>query len=365
FVLKLDTSGNFEWLSPFSTLSYGSGIATDGAHVYVTGYFMGTAALAPSAVSRTSKGMVDTFMLKLTAAGEHVWVRQIGGPGDDYGRSISLDNSGNVYFAGEFQQTCDFNINGTTTTLTSAGMYDIFLQKFSSAGNLLWVKKIGGAGIDVARNISISSTGGLFVAGQINGTASFDIGSIPESFSSAEGGLFVLNVTPSEEIGWILQYQANDFWMTAEGDHVYATGEFFATIDFDPGEATKSMTATSGGSAFVLKLESKILEEEVDEEEEEEEEEEENITGIEDATQTRFSIYPNPVKSVAFIDLEKNSSAEFTLRVKDVHNRIVKEQIIQNDSKNQIDMTALSDGLYIIEVSQSGNRISTAKVMKN
>jgi hypothetical protein len=352
FVLKLDAYGNFIWVDVFSSVSTGIAIATRGDDVYVTGSFLETIAFAGSpATLYSSKGWVDAFLLKLNTTGEFVWAKQMGGPGGEYGRSIALDADGNIFLAGDFEQTSDFNVGGTATTLTSAGKSDIFLQKFDPAGNLVWVKQIGGPESDLPERISVSTiTGSLFLSGSFVGLASFNIGATPKMYNSINGSVFMVRVNSSEEIDWIVQYKTYRLKMAAEGRHLYAAGQFSSTMDFDPGPGNTSITPNAFSSAFVVRFEGEA---------------DLIITGAEDFTKVGFSVYPNPVNSIAIVDLSKMKGHEYTARIKDVHGRIIKELSLENHSKNQIDMTGLSDGLYFVELTQSGNKVNMMRLIKN
>jgi len=348
FILKLTTSGAFSWVRIFNTTSIVAGLTTDGDHVYVTGYFLGT--LAPDqdapATVYISKGSADSFVLKYAADGKFVWGRHMGGPGDDYGRSLTLDNTGNLILGGEFQQTAEFNIGGTSTMLTSAGQLDVFLQKFDVSGNFVWVKQIGGTEYEALQKISISSTGNLYVAGQFAGTASFNIGTTPEIFTTSGSVSFMLKINPSEEIDWMISYPAHQLFMAVEGDFTYAAGVFFSTIDFDPGSGSYPLTAGGIGSAFILKLNNEV------------------ITGVEDI-ETGFSVYPNPVRSIAILDIEKNATQKFKVRVIDMQRNVVGEQIIAGGTGTQIDMTGLSTGSYILEITNPDNKVRVIRLIKN
>ncbi len=349
FILKLDTSGNFSWVNTFNTTSAGIAITTNGTHVVVTGFFSGNFVPDTGTPTNvyTSKGLTDTFVLKLTSGGTFVWAKQIGGPGSDYGRAIALDNSANIFLAGEFQQTSDFNIGSTPTTLSSEGQSDIFLQKLDPSGNLLWVNQIGGTASDFPKNISISSTGYIHLSGQFSGSANFKIGAAPRTFNAAGSNMFILQVSPSQKIDWLMQYQGNQLLMAAGGGYVYATGAFSSTVDFDPGEDTYSMTAPVVGSTFVLKLGIEV------------------ITGIEDSEASDLSVYPNPIKSFAILNIDSKNTDKFTIRVFDMQMRIVKEHIIDNGNENNVDMTDLCEGVYIMEVQAANMGVRTIRLIKN
>src|SRR5947207_348992 len=74
------------------------------------------------------------------------WAKQMGGTGNEYGYSIALDASGNVYTTGSFNSTVDFDPGAGIFNLTPAGE-DIFISKLDAAGNFVWAKAMNGSGI--------------------------------------------------------------------------------------------------------------------------------------------------------------------------------------------------------------------------
>ena len=135
FISKLDASGNFVWAKAMggSATDLGYSIAIDGSgNVYTTGYFEGTSDFDPGAgvFNLTSAGYYDIFVSKLDASGNFVWANAMGGADSDYGSSIALDGSGNVYTTGYFEGTADFDPGAGVANLTSAGGGDIFVAKY-------------------------------------------------------------------------------------------------------------------------------------------------------------------------------------------------------------------------------------------
>jgi uncharacterized repeat protein (TIGR01451 family) len=60
-----------------------------------------------------------------------VWAKQLGGTGDDEGKSIAVDATGNVYTTGSFIGTADFDPGLGAQNLISAGLGDVFVSKLS------------------------------------------------------------------------------------------------------------------------------------------------------------------------------------------------------------------------------------------
>ena len=45
------------------------------------------------------------------------------------------------------------------TTLSSAGIFDIFVAKYDASGDLIWATRAGGTGTDVGNSIALDGAG--------------------------------------------------------------------------------------------------------------------------------------------------------------------------------------------------------------
>ena len=78
----------------------GQGIAVDGSgNVYATGY-TASSGWVSGAWQSVEGGGNDAYVVKLSPAGAHLWSTYLGGAGDDYGYGIAADTTGNVYVTG-------------------------------------------------------------------------------------------------------------------------------------------------------------------------------------------------------------------------------------------------------------------------
>jgi Beta-propeller repeat. len=125
---------------------YSYGVAVDGSgNVYHTGAFEDTVDFGAGNV--TSNGSLDVFVTKHNSAGVHQWTTTFGGTGNDIGRGVGVDGSGNVYTSGYFVGTVDFGAGN----VTSSGSYDVFVTKLNAAGVHQWTNTFGGTGNDIGR----------------------------------------------------------------------------------------------------------------------------------------------------------------------------------------------------------------------
>lgn len=207
FVLALTSNGTFAWAAEMggSSVDGGQSIARDIAgNLYVSGRFSGTADFDPGAGTSNlvSAGGLDIFMLKLTVAGAYVWSAKIGGTAGDVGNCIVVDGNDNVYLAGYFSGTADFDPQGGTVNLTSGGQDDIFFGRYGQSG--VGITENGAASINVYSNpcsdfIQVTlSTNDIAVinvyntAGQLILTETSNSSGTSINVSNLESGLYIL-----------------------------------------------------------------------------------------------------------------------------------------------------------------------------
>ena len=180
FVSKFGPSGNYLWAKKFggSSSDGSTPISVDGAgNIYASGDFTGTVDFDPTdgVLNLTAVGTKDNFISKIDTFGNHVWTRRIGSSGSEAtGARTAIDSSGNVFYTGDFSGTVDFDPGVETSTLTSAGLNDIFTSKLDSSGNFLWAKRFGSSAADRAQAIAVDIAGNVYSTGYFNGSADFD-----------------------------------------------------------------------------------------------------------------------------------------------------------------------------------------------
>lgn len=175
FIVKYDSSGNVQWAKSIgSTGSWyyddiGICIKVDlFGNSYVTGYFDGISMSFGNGITLanadTLGGHEDIFLAKLDPDGTCLWAQSIGGTLPDIveGASLDLDQSGNVYLTGRYQNSL-VSIGGNI--LNYFGSSDIFLAKFDTNGNVMWANGFGGTDMDWHSSLTIDKSENIFLAG--------------------------------------------------------------------------------------------------------------------------------------------------------------------------------------------------------
>ena len=258
FVAKYNSSGEYVWANRMggTNTDQSMSLALDGnGNLYVTGYFNATVDFDPSTgtANLTSAGSFDIFVAKYDASGNYVWANRMGGTNVDQGNSLILDGSGNVLVSGYLIGTADFDPSAGTANLTSAGSQDIFVAKYTSSGEYVWAKGMGGINSDTPYSLASDGNGNVLVTGNFAGTVDFDPGAGTANLISAGAGdIFVAKYTSSGEYVWAkgMGGTGSDGGLSLVIDgsgKILVTGFFSATVDFDPTVNTSNLTSMSGG----------------------------------------------------------------------------------------------------------------------
>lgn len=176
-------------------------------------------------LSTTSFAQIPTF----------AWVKQLTYPGFGSVTGISnvtTDAAGNAYIIGSFQGTVDINPGAATLNITAAGSSDIFIEKLSSSGAFLWVKTIGGTGLDSPSYIHLDSLGNIFITGSFQNTVDFNPGTSTVNLTSAGGGdIFLLKLDNAGNYIFAKRFggTGNDYGSILKTDlngNIYLSGTF-------------------------------------------------------------------------------------------------------------------------------------------
>lgn len=192
------------------------------------------------------------------------WAKAVGGSSGDAPHSIAVDNNGNVYTVGYFENVVDFDPNIGTSYLTSSGDRDIFIQKLDAVGNLVWAKSIGGTSADVARSIVLDAGGNIYTIGNFQGTVDFDPNAGVFNLIALGGkDIFIQKLDSSGNLVWAKSMSGlNDEEGTSIAidslGYLYTAGLFLGSVDFDPDPVGVSMSTlnTNRDNIFVQKLDS-------------------------------------------------------------------------------------------------------------
>ena len=102
---------------------------------------------------KTSYGETDILTFKLDKNGNTQWIKTIGTPSNESGKTAVIDRDGAIL------------ISGLSSTGDDISNTDALLCKIDQNGNVLWSKTYGGTSFDAFNALVLSEDGGYVVAG--------------------------------------------------------------------------------------------------------------------------------------------------------------------------------------------------------
>jgi hypothetical protein len=202
--------------------------------------------------------------------GRGIWATKMDGSGNDQGRAVETDSSGNVYVTGFFASDplTIYNSDGNASgiTLSNAGSNGAFIVKYNSSGVAQWATRIDGTGDDRALGLAVDASGNVYVTGSYTGTVTiYSVGNISFGTLANAGGTaaFVVKYNTSGTAQWATRIdgtgndQGDGITVDSSGN-VYVTGRYTGTVTiYSAGDVTFGTLANAGELAvFVVKYNS-------------------------------------------------------------------------------------------------------------
>ena len=260
FVVKYDPDGVPQWQTkagsaePGYSAECGNGIAVDqNGNVFITGKFNGSSANPThfgniNLVSNGGGGYYETdyFLAKYNQS-TSLWEWAVNGGGTmsspystDYGKNISLDNSGALYVSGVLNsETSSFG----GISITEQGGKGYFIAKYSNNGNLAWVNPVEGVGYFAGNASKVDANGNFYFAGTFGGTIT-----VGDQTLTSEGydNTYVSGWNATGDFLWVKQIPGN-YYSHMNGLDVESNGNLDVVTVLSGTETFDCTTLNSGG----------------------------------------------------------------------------------------------------------------------
>lgn len=259
----------FEWAAHLgATMSQsGHAITTDSSgNSYSNGILNSelTVLTAQGPFTLQSSIINSPFVVGTTDQGVHDWASNIEVAiftNVETEKCIAHDPQGYSYFAATVSSFENWDIIPGPDSLVISLYADALIAKFSSSGEIIWVKAIGdNIGLSQEpHDIAVDSEGNVYTCGWFDGSPDFDPGPdtlIMEANESGSG--FIHKMDADGNLLWAGmpgEYGLVNGIAIDEWDNVYITGEYNDTVDIAPGPDTLMISGVTGNiEAYVLKL---------------------------------------------------------------------------------------------------------------
>jgi hypothetical protein len=264
---KYNSSGILQWGTTIASASVNRGfsICSDGAGIYVTGFFRNIATFnsatpslgipgTPNMTLTSPASLADVFIAKYNNNGILQWATQIGGTKGDIGVNINT-NGTDIFVSGNFSADVNCDIYSANTTPLSppvlqmqfkttdipppqpAGTINQFIVKYNNNGILQWgTRNLGNNTLSNSTFMSMSSTSShLYVAGFIgestrlySAAASYGIPTNPSTLITTSGFyIFIAKYDNNGILQWAtkIKYGNTDITGIQKGISLYSNND--------------------------------------------------------------------------------------------------------------------------------------------
>ena len=324
WIVKVTATGNIVWRKNLggsgSDNAYRISGTTDGGYIVTGSTQSMDGQVTGQHYFEENPILADAWVVKLDGEGNLQWQKTLGGYTSDYGFDIKQTTDGGYIMAGA-SESADGDITATL------GGYDYWIVKLDVAGNLLWQKSLGGNGYDEARNIIETDNGYI-----VSGMSYSQTNNISTNYGG--GDIWVTGLDTSGNLIWEKNYggSLNDtvyhMFKNSIGDYILCGYTYSADNDVAQNYGDSDGWIISLGE-MTNEVKTNHLE--------------------------KLTVYPNPTSDMLWIGENNQGPKKYVLS--DITGRIVSTF----STEEKISVIGLNAGVYVLE---NENGIRT-KFIKN
>jgi hypothetical protein len=260
YVAKYSPDGNLLWMKQFGgnfmDRAYDLAIGPD-QNVVVTGIFTGSVAFGTTTL-QSAQGSKDVFLLKLGQSGNVIWARKEGGNLSENSYGVTVDHQNNVILTGQFEGSTSIanqNFTSLIDPFTNLPSFDLFISKYDSNGNPLWVKVGLAEKEDRGLAVAVDAQDNIFLSGQYSDTLQFAGTTINNNGLNVG---FVTKLSPSGQVQFFNNLRAGScipYDLEVNGNNqVVIIGDFSGNLSYYNNSLPTVITNAYSKRIFVLQI---------------------------------------------------------------------------------------------------------------
>ena len=353
FLAKFDADGNVLWAKNKFRFQGHSGSSYPYTEVDAVYMLYSNSSIIINGVAQNDTIIVDTatfingnaynssFLASFNQQGDFQWMYLMGGPSGICGSSFAIDTNNNYYISGVIERKGYF---GNDTLITPGLDMDCFLAKYSSSGQLIWVKSTQGSVMAWGFAVSSSKDGNIYYSGSFRGEVHFGETTLTSSPNSED--MFLAKYSPEGDFMGARQYHSGRILGICfdPDNNICFTGDYYDTLTF----GTNTLYQHGQGDYFVAKC-SPIS------------------SGIfsPQASENELIIYANPTSGISNITIPDDflNERNLSLYIYDANGRLIQNvPILLNSSTIKFDIKARATGIYSATLT-NGKKRYTGKII--
>ena len=196
----------------------------------------------------------------LSYAQNNEWLNHFGGFNPDNIQLMKLNRSKKLMAVGAFADSIRFKTGTYDSTFFVSNGGSLIMQFNPSDGSIYWIKQIGKGGTLWPNAMSIDKQNNTIIVGAYSLKPIVDPNSSSQTLDSVSSpGVFILKLDSMGNFNWAKSYKDNFYAVDIEVDdnsNVYFSGEYYNTVDFDPGPGVKNRISFNSPDGYLCSLDS-------------------------------------------------------------------------------------------------------------
>ncbi|RYZ98629.1 MAG: T9SS type B sorting domain-containing protein [Sphingobacteriaceae bacterium] len=257
FVVKLNANGGLVWAKTVGGAGddYGGRISVDSqGNMVTTMSFHATVDVDGNIF--TSQGGFNGLIIKFSPNGSLLWAINLSDTTECQVGYGDFDHEDNFIVCGTFKGNVNFNPLGQASFL-NGNDEATFIAKYTSGGLLTWVNPIYGRVVENSNNLCISSKNDIFLAGTTGSALTINL----QIVQAGDGNVFLAKYTSAGNFKDVKIFAGaaaatatifNYGIVCSSDDNIYLSGYFTGSVDFNASPQQDNYLTYRGGRDFFL-----------------------------------------------------------------------------------------------------------------
>jgi hypothetical protein len=267
--------------------------------------------------------------------------------GGVYHTDMDIDSEGNIFLISNSNGTIEYGQKDKTVGINHGLQGGSVIQKFTSKGELLWVKALQTPRSGTYNSIKINSKDEIVIGGLVTGSLDADPNDgvvIIEALNKSFGNLFILKLDNDGKYLW-----SKDFGFSYgavridQNDNIFVNGIFSDKVTLNTINGVAILEPKGFSDIFTMKIK------------------DDDLSATKSlSTNKNIKIYPNPASQLIAITIE-NDMEPSNVVLTNVNGQCVFRTKIE--SNLEIDISNLPNGFYVLTVLNNRGCISKPLVI--
>ena len=231
-------------------------------NIIVSGYFTEKIVTDPTGGNDImTLGAQDRVTFKLNENGQIIWFDRLGeGSVGYYGffQSPKIDPQGNLNFTGVLTDSLFYEVQNGIDHIVTYGQYDIMVRQLDKNGNHNWIGQVGGDFYEFLGESFTNNLGEFYLQGEYYDTIDLDPGPGVETINqtAGEAANFILKMDAQGNKLWSKTFIENPLVIETfdNENNLYGFRTFSGEIDLDPGSGVSIVDTGGDTIRYIQKL---------------------------------------------------------------------------------------------------------------